>query len=854
MIENRITKSRSKEISFNERQRFSLFIQIVAIAAACSALVIQQEFFQTGGFTRSVFWLLAALVLYLAGGRFLLGIQFSLSHHALYGCSCLAAVFLFGARTGMPFLMGAFASLAACATVNGRIRSVAARATEFSILVLSTLAVMTLTSSFAAKTDSIPLLPQLLASLWRMFGGDATSIGEMFIVDNMHFVWPIRVSLTQMGVLWILPFAVISTIAIIRSYSLRTSTVWFLIMLFAYPIWRILLLASLYLKWEVVEFFFSPGLDFFLSLIPISLLLCLAVPKVMNKPLSGFSEDKISFKLLSIPFVTTLLLLVGILLPNPGAPKKGRVLVDEGHGPWEWSVEDFSRDWYGGAATYNYNCIMDYVDRFFTVDSISEPLSFQNLRQCDVLILKTPSKRFSEQEKEAIKRWVRDGGGLYLIGDHTNVFGMTDCLNPVAGMFGIQFEYDATYDLETGSLQVSRDNTLWRGTALNHMPEQFLWGTSCSLTAGARTSCDFIGRHVRTRYLDYGRKSNFADPFLFPRERYGPILQMASRMYGKGRVFAFSDSTVFSNFWAFFSGKSEIFVGVINWLNYRNTINYTSLFLITSGILFLIYSMRHIRFSRFLSGAVAGAPIAVVFALLLSNKAADLFYPFPTPRRETRYVFFDREHSDINLPDIEMTGSSRNSFQTFFTWIQKLDLIPKCIYNLHEMDAGSNDVLLMIYPSVFNEKSLEILQEFLEKGGVAMILDGPGNQNSQVNLWTRPFGMAINYSSVYNGVLLDNTGKDLFYELNLNSVPKVTGGNPVLTCNGNGVLNYLDIGKGRLYVSCLGDYWTDVSLGISNSDPTPEQEKLSGTVYYLMEQAFGLSHQGENFGYIPEEK
>ena len=843
MNEIELKKTDNTQNPRNGAQRLSLFLQLGALAAACSALVMQQEFFEANGFLKSMWWFLLALALYISGRKSLLGLKFTLSQYIFFGCSCFISILFFGVRAALPFLLGAGASLVALATVNKRFHFIAEIMLEFSVLVLSALAVLTLTASLAAKTDSLPLLPDILAFLWRLSGERAATMGEMLVVENMHFAWPVRVSFTQVGMLWILPFAVVSTIALFRFNSLKTSGLWLFALLFIYPFWRFLLLISVYLKWEVAEFFFSPGVEFFLSLMPITVITFISVPKIKTEIPAHTSDNRASFRSFAFPLAITTLLVCGILLPNPGTPKKGRVLVDEAHGPWEWSVEDFSRDWYGGAATYNYNCITDFMDRFFTVDSINEPLSLQSLSECDVLILKTPTEPFKEEEINAVRQWVKGGGGLYLIGDHTNVFGMTDFLNPMAQKFGMQFEYDSTYDLETGSLQVSRDNTYWRGTALNHMPKQFLWGTSCSMTAELRVSCDFIGRHIRTRYLDYGQKSNFASSFLFPRDRYGPILQMASRRYGKGRVFAFSDSTVFSNFWAFFSGKSEIFVGVVNWLNYKNTINLPFLFLIMGSVVWFIYSFRRFRFSAFFSNAVATAPLALVLAVFLSDKAADIFYPFPKPRREIRYVYFDRKFSDINMPDIEMTGSSVNSFQTFFTWIQKLDLIPKCVYNLHELKLRQKDILMIIYPSIFSEKALKTLYKYIQEGGTVMILDGANNSNSKVNLWIRPFGISINYRHTFEGVLKDINGVDLFQDLNLASVPEVKGGEPLLMCGFHPVLCRLDLGKGRLFVSSLGDQWTDPSLGISNSEPNAQQEKLAGTVYYLMEQAFPVSDQ-----------
>ena len=44
----------------------------------------------------------------------------------------------------------------------------------------------------------------------------------------------------------------------------------------------------------------------------------------------------------------------------------------------------------------------------------------ETLSKCDVLVIKIPNARYSPTRPTAVLRFVEQGGGLLLIGDHTN--------------------------------------------------------------------------------------------------------------------------------------------------------------------------------------------------------------------------------------------------------------------------------------------------------------------------------------------------------------------------------------------------------------------------------------------------
>ena len=86
----------------------------------------------------------------------------------------------------------------------------------------------------------------------------------------------------------------------------------------------------------------------------------------------------------------------------------------------------------------------------------SESIDDESLSQCDVLVIKTPTEPFGSDEAAAIARFVGRGGGLLMIGDHTNCDRWSTHLNGVARPFGFQFRYDILFPVGSPYLESIR--------------------------------------------------------------------------------------------------------------------------------------------------------------------------------------------------------------------------------------------------------------------------------------------------------------------------------------------------------------------------------------------------------------
>ncbi|MGW8256211.1 MAG: hypothetical protein ACWGMZ_01875 [Thermoguttaceae bacterium] len=119
---------------------------------------------------------------------------------------------------------------------------------------------------------------------------------------------------------------------------------------------------------------------------------------------------------------------------NPvGRRLSGRVKFVERHSTWEPTTRPYDTTWYGEISGYNYAAIYDYLGQYYQMSRLLEKdkIDEGTLEDCDVLVIKTPTTRYAPEEVKAVQRFVRRGGGLLLIGDHTNIMRTSTIMNDI---------------------------------------------------------------------------------------------------------------------------------------------------------------------------------------------------------------------------------------------------------------------------------------------------------------------------------------------------------------------------------------------------------------------------------------
>lgn len=520
--------------------------------------------------------------------------------------------------------------------------------------------------------------------------------------------------------------------------------------------------------------------------------------------------------------ITGILLAVAARFHDPGTMKPGRVLVDDVHSEWEPYHKPYDTEWYGAEAGYNYYCIFDYLSRFYDLSNLSDrggTLSRTALDANDVLILKIPTRPLEPDEVQAVEDWVTAGGGLYLIGDHTNVFGSGVYLNDIAERLGFRFRYDCVFDIRTVFDQDYRKSLFFRHPVMSHVDE-FAFATSCSIEPLTSSYEPIIlSGGLKTLPIDYS-SSNFYPPVLdSPRMEFGHFVQMLGRRVGRGRVLGFTDSTVFSNFSAFQAGKAELFLGSIDWLMRVRRwwwINTVALFagLVVAAMTCCLWwiSARQGRGARCAAVAVLAMGFTAFSALSFLGWLDTRTHAEPRPRTPIRRVVFERDHSAASVTQKRTAGNRSLEYSIFYQWVQRLGYFPIS----SRRPQGSEDMRIIIYPTgQWSDRELQHLTEFVSRGGRLLVLDGPSNFRSTARSLLKPFGLDLAIGQlVRSEALVDSEGVLVRRFGGLPSWP-VRGGEPFVREASSGVAigSQASFGRGRVAVLGAGMAFSDALMG-----------------------------------------
>jgi len=627
----------------------------------------------------------------------------------------------------------------------------------------------------------------------------------------------------------------------------------------AYAIVRYLFLTAILVDTGKPEIFWKP-IWVLISFLPLVPLLIKFIPlewKAFHLQSIKLQGKHFALGFLNILFVFSL---VGVFaFHDPGVPKQGRVLIDELHSNWEWTTKRYDTSWYGIKSGYNYYSLADYLNHFYMVDSKFEQLSPEILSDYDVLIIKMPTTPYSESEIEAIDKFVREGGGLFLIGDHTNVFGTSTNLNPLAERFGLRFNHDSTYDLITSDLSLYESPKLMPHPVVQRMPP-FLFATSCTLDAPLFSESVIIGYNLKALDLDYSRPNFFPERDKVKIYRFGLFLQAAAIRHGQGRVLAFTDSTVFSNFIMFMPGKPELALGIVDWLNRENGPTYSRVLFLLVTVLSLSaggYLISKTRREQLRYMLLFPSLIGVVLAVQGFSFLNRELYPLPVPHTRIVKVAFESEHSRSLLPASQTIHNPRENFQTFYVWTQRLGYVPSLSSTLTQaLDQG--DVVVLINPrKPFSPQQVDEIVQNIEHGGKILLLEDAfvdlPYPESPANQILESFGMRINYLAKkdcrVNNVLHQPVGV-------IDYSASIEGGQPLLVFDdGAALFSVARRGRGVLAVIASSSSFSNLSMGNTETVPDQHRDFLYQLEFWMLESMVNgqFAPFSRDVGKIPRE-
>jgi len=692
-----------------------------------------------------------------------------------------------------------------------------------------------ISTAWTARNPEIPGVAALVYPVLRWMGSDLSYFnGELFVrtmrdTHEFRLTWE-HFAIYPMLTLWL---GGVLVLALDRDRRpLRRSLTVFSALLLAYGVLRLIVMLTLYMNAMIyveheseavhVEVFYLPWITAvsFLPLIPVFGVL-LPAPALAA---IGTTEHPVRWDRPGRRVVVLVLASVAcfaVVMANgfwdPGAAKRGRILIDEAHSHWERTDTPYDTDWYGHESGYNYYCMAQYLRHFYPTDfNMDGPLTPEKLAQYDVLILKTPTEPFSPAELDAIEAWVRNGGGIFALGEHTNVFGSSACLNPVTRRFGLAFRYDVIFDIERKWEQTYYPPRLGRHPAVLNVPF-FRYAVSCSLQPETwRSRPVFRSSGLWSLPIDYCPSNFYPTVQDHSYETFGAFDQMATATFGRGRIAAFTDSTVYSNFLAFYPGKPEMLIGTIEWLNRTNRwtwLNVAAMIVFAAALLSAIVLSVGLRPDPRFGATLLCIASAVSWSAMWGfDRLTARAYGAPTPRDPVHQIVFEMGHGDYELPVFSFPQKFYKSYEVFYQYVLRPGFYTTIDFDLNHAAEGRDPIVLIRPDRPFKADEIEAVGKFLHGGGSLLVLDSATNAHSTANELLKQFGLEVTPGPCRGSIVHESASASTICHV-VGGVA-VSGGTPLLVTNaGEPIVAMARVGDGQIIAAGLAERFSDVGMG-----------------------------------------
>ena len=537
-------------------------------------------------------------------------------------------------------------------------------------------------------------------------------------------------------------------------------------------------------------------------------------PRVVN----GFSKERLVVAFLLLCFSVFCFYSHGFL----DGSKRSTVIVDELHSSWEPFYGEYGRvDDDPVFSENNYRSFLRWMSRYWDVELLVSPKKkvASNLEagvrlsrrstlgeyllkgsvERKILIVKCVTKAFEEREIDIVESFVRRGGGLFLVGEHTDVLFMNRNLNPLSQRFGITFEEDSVYNLD-GDWCTSRREDMAHHPGLHYL-DDFYWANGCSLSLSHPARPLIMSPWASfTEEANYYRENFFGNKLVDKSDQLGRRAIAATARLGKGKVIAWTDSTCFNNQLFFTYGRRRLIRGFFAWFELTGLPlgRVLALFLLCLALFVLKRGLgtAHLLWSLSLllplSIALGGSLALWSNDLMLSQKKALRKLPSRT--------LLDASHEPRPALVFEGRGRWQDGVASLLPIIGDLGRLPFFpeVYRGETIARGDllrTELLVIAGPQrAYREKEQTVIADFVSQGGGLLLIEGAGSSGA-INSLASCFGMEFapghfDFSAAPT-TLINPTIVD--------------GGEALLILDGKPVVAFASHGRGL--VLCFGDDW-----------------------------------------------
>jgi len=251
--------------------------------------------------------------------------------------------------------------------------------------------------------------------------------------------------------------------------------------------------------------------------------------------------------------ISSLLVLAAVLLPvatslYPSSPDlRGKKIVLYEKGFLNWLKPTHGS--YGRLGSGMYGMLPVFFESLGARSVISKDLSEEDLREADALILIFPDQPWAEGQLDRIWSFVRRGGSLLVLGEHTTRDrDGSSRFNDVLGPTSMRVAFDCATFAVGGWLQSYEAMIHPTTVGIPDDRNQLGIVIGASLQAGWRARPIAVGRWGWSDLGDEGSsRAMIGNERYDPGEKLGDLLLAAEQPVGKGKVIAFGDTSSFTN-------------------------------------------------------------------------------------------------------------------------------------------------------------------------------------------------------------------------------------------------------------------------------------------------------------------
>lgn len=706
-------------------------------------------------------------------------------------------------------------------------------------------------TTFSAHFHRIDWLSPLVSWTGGLLGLKTTLSSGIVFIQTTSKAYPFTTTLEKLGVFpWLLIATAAALILFFTERKQRVkNTLFFLSISSVYLLLRYVFLIFVFTASNDFNIFWNPWYLFF-SFLPLALLFMRFLPLnrfyIETTFLTDVTCNRRHVLTVILIFIMIFSTVGAIAYHDPGVEKQGRILIDEFHSDWEGTTRPLDKEWYGQLSTYNYYSWAEWLNYYYDVHrNINNTLTPHLLNNYDILIIKCPTSLFSQEEINAVLNFVEDGGGLYVIGDHTNVFGMNFYANQILQYFDMQFKYDATYDLETGDTSVYQSsNSVFTHPIMQATPS-FGFLTSCTIEAPLTAEHVIVGTNLAAESGTYSTEYFFRESHNAADMEHGSFLQTMAVKHGKGRVVAFTDSTCFSNFCVFKDGYTTFNLGVTEYLNQKNAYQHVNtIFLAVAiasflGIGYLLWNEHKTLIILMfivigLIGFMASAP--------LFNHLNQSNYSLPSMKPDANYtkISFLTDHSDFKLSSSPRTpfADTSNMFGTFFVWTQRVGYLPSLEDSISQATTKADSVVIINPNKSFTKAETNRITQYVEQGGTLLLLDSILNINSTSNDLLQNFGIWLTKEHRVQSANITGNNSMNITQIGNTTQPylSIIGGTPIIKGENNQTtIVTSEKGDGKVVVMVDSYTFSDKVMGGAFTKPNSFQRSVYNTEFHILE-------------------